>query len=98
MTHPYGEAHKRARAAALAALREGEDMCPFCRRPMLAAQRLDYDHALPVSQGGADGPRRLSHASCNRAAGARLGNRSRARGGRCWCGSNCHVHVPAEEM
>jgi len=68
----YGAEHQKARAAALAALLEGVDRCPFCQQAMFRRQALDYDHVLPISQGGKDGPRRLSHASCNRSAGGKL--------------------------
>lgn len=40
---------------------------------MHTSQALDYDHVLPIALGGRDGPKQLTHASCNRAKGARLG-------------------------
>jgi hypothetical protein len=67
-----GWSHQKARAKALREMQEGED-CPFCGEGMYREQKLDYDHVVPRSQGGTDGPRRLSHASCNRQAGGRLG-------------------------
>jgi 5-methylcytosine-specific restriction endonuclease McrA len=74
-----GWAHQRARAAALAALVPGTP-CPYCRRPMLPGQALDLDHLIPRSRGGAGGPVRLAHASCNRRAGQQLSSaRSRAK-------------------
>ncbi|MGW0764657.1 hypothetical protein [Streptomyces sp. NPDC002676] len=77
----YDGEHRKARAKALKQLQDGEP-CPFCGRPMYPEQDLDYDHAVPLAVGGGGGERRLSHASCNRAAGARLGNRMRAKGQR----------------
>ncbi len=74
----YGYAHKKARREALASLDDGQ-LCWRCRRPMRAWQSLDLDHVRPVLLGGSDGPVALSHAKCNRAAGARLGNRNRGR-------------------
>lgn len=50
------------------------DPCPFCRTPLWPGQRLDADHAVPRTLGGKDSPLRWAHASCNRRAGARLGN------------------------
>lgn len=68
----YGGEHQKARTRALAQLEEGTP-CPFCGRPMYPEQELDYDHTVPLAQGGQDSPRRLSHSSCNRRAGGRLG-------------------------
>lgn len=72
----YGWEHQQARAQALATLQDGTP-CPFprCGRPMTQAmaRHLDYDHYPPLAQGGQpNGPRRLSHAHCNRQAGQRL--------------------------
>lgn len=54
--------------------------CPMCNRVMHRVQRLDLDHLIPRALGGANGPRRIVHASCNRRAGAELGRRlARAR-------------------
>lgn len=79
MTAPYGRPHVRAKAAALAAMPDGWP-CVYCRLPMYRWQRLDFDHVIPLILGGRpDGERRLTHARCNRSAGARLGNRRRAR-------------------
>jgi hypothetical protein len=69
-----GWSHQKARAKALKEMQEGED-CPFCGEGMYREQKLDYDHVIPRSQGGTEGPRRLSHARCNRQAGGRLGAR-----------------------
>ncbi len=52
--------------------------CPFCRRPMLASQRLQTDHVVPRAFGGSDSPLRWSHGRCNERAGAQLGNRLRS--------------------
>lgn len=48
--------------------------CPYCGEPMVAGQPLDADHAYARALGGAGGPLRWAHASCNRSAGAILGN------------------------
>ena len=59
-------------------------VCPFCRRPVMAWQRWDVDHAQPQTFDRADVHTfnvenlRPAHARCNRAAGAKLGNRMRA--------------------
>lgn len=74
----YGSAHRRARATALQALREGEP-CHFCGRPMYRTQRLQLDHVVPVVLGGARGTRQLVHGVCNESAGAALGNRLRGK-------------------
>lgn len=79
--YPYGAGHRKARTKALGQLQEGEP-CPFCSRPMYLDQDLDFDHMVPLVEGGAQGPRRLAHASCNRSAGAKLGNRRRGQGKR----------------
>jgi hypothetical protein len=75
----YGNEHQKARAQALALLVDGTP-CPRCKRPMHHWQKLDYDHVVPLCLGGAmDGQRLLSHAKCNRSAGAALGNRLRGK-------------------
>lgn len=63
----YGWPHRRARAAALAALTDG-DPCARCRRPMHRGQTLHLDHA---PGGGYLG---LSHGVCNVRVGGRVGN------------------------
>jgi hypothetical protein len=74
--------HRKQRAAALAAFVGGEQ-CPYaaedplCPGPMWEGQQLDLDHATPRVLGGTGHDSRLAHASCNRRAGARLGNRLR---------------------
>lgn len=68
---PYNWEHRRARAAALAALRPG-DSCPYCRGLMDAGQYLDFDHYPPLSIPvpiDIERVRRLAHRSCNRRAG-----------------------------
>lgn len=50
--------------------------CPICGQTMLRDQYLDLDHAVPRVFGG-QGPRRITHRSCNRSAGTRLGNQLR---------------------
>lgn len=70
--------HQKRRAAALKVFREGEP-CPLCGYPMSRRQRLDLDHVTPRVLGGTDGPSRMAHATCNRRAGAVLGNRLRGR-------------------
>lgn len=80
--HPYGGEHKRARRAALAVFEDGLP-CPLCRKPMHYWQALDLDHVVPLRAGGSpDGPKRLTHARCNRSTGAALGNRLRGKHGR----------------
>lgn len=68
----YDAAHRRARIAALRQLVDGTP-CPLCRRPMTHQQALDLDHVTAVTVGWDDPRHRLTHAGCNRAAGARLG-------------------------
>jgi hypothetical protein len=67
----YGPAHRRARLAALAYMQDG-DACCLCGCAMYRSQHLDLDH-----QPGATTYRGLAHAHCNRADGARRGNRAR---------------------
>lgn len=71
-----GNVHQKARKSALRALQEGAP-CPFCGLGMFRSQDLDLDHSIPRALGGTKGDR-LAHRSCNRAAGARLGNQRRA--------------------
>src|SRR4249920_1408119 len=75
---PYGGAHQKAREAALALFHDG-DICPLCRKPMRSWEKLSLDHAIPVVYGGADGPTRLAHASCQNRQGGKLRHRSTAR-------------------
>lgn len=55
-------------------LREGTP-CPRCGNPMYKQQKLDVGHVVDAALGGAYGPRRYEHTSCNRSAGAQLGQR-----------------------
>ena len=48
--------------------------CPLCGCVMLEGMALELDHVVPRAMGGMDGPVRITHARCNRAAGARLRN------------------------
>jgi hypothetical protein len=69
-----GSAHEAARIALLAAMRDG-DPCARCGQPMHLADELDADHvSTPRALGDPRAlPDALSHASCNRRHGARLG-------------------------
>jgi len=68
----YGYQHRKARTAALKALRDG-DPCSRCGGPMFHGQQLDLDHTDDRS-----GYLGLAHAGpCNRSAGARKGNQQR---------------------
>lgn len=62
---------------------DGETFCcPFCGRRVDPARPWDVDHATPMVLGGqvwAADQFRPSHASCNRRAGAKVGNRLRAQ-------------------
>jgi len=73
----YGWNHRTARATAIAALVPGTP-CPRCGQPMHPTQHLDYDHVTPIALGGINSPKVLSHRRCNRAHGARLGNKLKA--------------------
>ncbi len=75
----WTSAHQRARKRAHELFVPGTP-CRYCRRPMLAGQRLHLDHVVPVAYGGGDGPTVLVHARCNMSAGATLGNRMRKSG------------------
>ena len=81
-TYALGWQHQQTRAAMP---RPHGQECPFCRRPMWADQDLDLDHAVPRALGGRGGER-WSHSSCNRRAGAVLGNllRGHAAGNDDW--------------
>lgn len=67
---------QRDRKRAMAALRDGTP-CDLCGRPMFreAARNwdgrvLNYDHIVPRALGGAHGPCRLVHQTCNVRAGS----------------------------
>lgn len=74
----YPGDHQRVRRTLVAALavRPGQP-CARCGGPLLPGQRVDLDHLTPRA-GGGQGPRALSHASCNRSHGGRLGNAAKA--------------------
>lgn len=61
----------------LMALHRDGDPCWRCGKPMFKWQKLDRDHIVDRALGGTNGPAVLAHASCNRAAGARLSNQVR---------------------
>ena|ERR1700754_1486669 len=73
----YGNTHQARRKALLPSAYG--TACPYCGDPMLPGQALDLDHTTPLVLGGVQGDR-IAHASCNRSAGARLGNLLRSRG------------------
>lgn len=60
--------------------------CPLCGHTMYEDQPLDLDHSVPVVLGGGANPGdRMAHSSCNRSAGATLGNQLRGnRASRDW--------------
>jgi len=68
-----GTEHVADKKRLMAALREGEP-CWRCGKPMYSWQKLDRDHVIDRVLGGTHGPAVLAHASCNRAAGAKLRN------------------------
>jgi hypothetical protein len=70
----YGTSHQKARAAAIAAHRDG-DPCARCGHPMHGdPANLDLDHSDDRTQ-----YRGLAHRQCNRSAGGRKGRRQRSR-------------------
>lgn len=71
----YSTAQRKTRAALLPYAYG--TACPICGRPMLRGQALDLDHSVPVAYGNTGAGDRITHASCNRSAGATLGNRLR---------------------
>jgi hypothetical protein len=71
-----GWSHEQQRARLLP-LAYGED-CWRCGQLMLPGQALDAGHSVDRALGGTVADR-MEHASCNRRAGAILGNRLRAR-------------------
>jgi hypothetical protein len=64
----YGHAHQRQRARLLP--HAVGTMCPLCGLPMLEGQALDLDHSRPRSIDPTSRGDRITHASCNRSAGA----------------------------
>lgn len=91
-----GAAHQAARRQAVKHLRAGIDCCPFTwlcgGQPMWPTPKAAAQHGYPAWLGRLDlddfpgriygGPqvKRLAHATCNRSAGATLGNQLRAAG------------------
>jgi len=73
-----GSDHQADRRRLLALHHDG-DPCWRCGRPMYESQGLDRDHVIDRALGGANGPAVLAHASCNRSAGATLGNKLQPR-------------------
>ena len=68
----YRKPHQEMRAALLSRLRPGAP-CGRCGEPMWPQrQRLELDHVVPVTLGGAGGPKRLTHAWCNRRGGGEV--------------------------
>jgi hypothetical protein len=85
-----GYAHQRLRRTLLATLVPGS-RCPRCGEPMWPRfQALDLDHAVPRSQGGAGGPSRLCHSTCNRRHGAQLVNEKRDLAAHSCTYDTCH--------
>jgi hypothetical protein len=72
-----GWAYQQQRKQLLAAMPEGHP-CARCGRPMYRGQPLEADH-FPGRMYGGPQTLKLSHMRCNRRAGARAGNRRRAR-------------------
>lgn len=76
-----GYQHQRDRKRAIAVMPDGTQ-CPLCGRPMHKdparnhdGRALHYDHVIARALGGHNGPRRLTHATCNEQAGRALGAR-----------------------
>ena len=73
-----GSGHVADKKRLMAFHRDG-DLCWRCGQPMYKWQELDRDHVVDRALGGTQGPAVLAHASCNRSAGARLGNKLQPR-------------------
>lgn len=74
-----GYRHQCDRRAAIKAMPDGTQ-CPLCGQPMHAepsrnpdGRALQYDHIIARALGGHNGPKRLTHATCNESAGRALG-------------------------
>ena len=82
---PYGRDHRRRRARMLADA-VGQ-ICRRCGKPMLPGQALDAGHpdGRALAQDPSSVADAMEHASCNREAGARLGNqRVKLKPSRSW--------------
>jgi len=97
----YGYRHQLQRAAAITAMPDGTQ-CPVCGLPMYRdktrnpdGRALHYDHVIPVSSGGANGPKRLVHGFCNQSLGGQIG--ARITNGRRW-GTRRPVQDPLPGM
>jgi 5-methylcytosine-specific restriction endonuclease McrA len=73
-----GAPHVADKKRLMAIHRDGEP-CWRCGKPMYKSQGLERDHVIDRARGGTMGPAVLAHASCNHAAGARLGNQLNPR-------------------
>lgn len=76
MADRYGASHRRLRRQWMPAVERGDVCCARCGRPIYPGQRWDLGH---VDGGGPDDYTGPECVSCNRAAGARNGNRMRRR-------------------
>jgi len=74
---PYGHHHRKQRATQLP--HAYGQPCPRCGQPMLPGQDLDLGHTDDIAHGGADSPRRIEHAHCNRQAGQAVSAKRRKR-------------------
>jgi 5-methylcytosine-specific restriction endonuclease McrA len=76
-----GNRHRLARERLLRHHVDGS-LCELCGEPMFRSQKLDADHSHARVLYGPHATRadRLTHQSCNRAEGARLGNALRDNG------------------
>jgi hypothetical protein len=77
MSRQYSNAHHKARKALLP-YAYGTP-CPLCGQVMQEWEDLDLDHSVPRVLGGGEVGDRITHAKCNRSAGATLGNRMRGQ-------------------
>lgn len=73
----YDNKHLKARARALP--HAYGTPCPRCGEPMLEGQALDWGHSEDLAANPHARADRMEHASCNRAAGAQLGNQERSQ-------------------
>ena len=76
MPNPYDHAHQKRRRELLPAAYNTP--CPRCGEPMLKGQALDLGHSVDRSIDPNALGDRIEHESCNRSAGALLGQ-DRAR-------------------